>query len=213
MHARDEDSIGKYVGHAERSKQRKQFENQFDEDLSHLDDWAKNLESCLHADYAPNRLVGMIYRPHDTAVDAMMRLSVEYPHVIKQIDRVVDFANENLKLLAEGDHRAASVWDAILTLRFRIPKAIDAMRSGQSRAMADPDADGASAKNAAPRLTLLQERVHELIQQHPEGIMGKQICRKIDINQSTLTSHVIPILKDHYHVKNRSSVGYYVDTE
>jgi hypothetical protein len=49
------------------------------------------------------------------------------------------------------------------------------------------------------------------------GMMGAEIIGKlnrekgIDIEQSTLTSRIIPFLKQHYAVKNQRGVGYYVE--
>lgn len=58
-------------------------------------------------------------------------------------------------------------------------------------------------------LTELQQEVFELIQN--EGpIMGTAITRRLDIAQSTLTSHIIPVLKRLRNVRNKYGAGYYV---
>ena len=62
-----------------------------------------------------------------------------------------------------------------------------------------------------PPLTDNQTEVLNLIRQHPEGIQGPAITRATDINQSTLTSSVIPVLKDHYGVTNKGGAGYYIE--
>lgn len=66
-------------------------------------------------------------------------------------------------------------------------------------------------------LTRTEEKVLGLILQQPPGggITGRQIinqlCREgFLIDQSTLTSHIIPKLKLHRGVRNRGGVGYFV---
>ena len=61
----------------------------------------------------------------------------------------------------------------------------------------------------SPVLTDQQERVFDLIKS--EGpITGTQILNRIGGGQSSLTTHIIPVLKEHG-VKNKPGAGYYFD--
>lgn len=68
-----------------------------------------------------------------------------------------------------------------------------------------------------PPLTENEKRVLSIIQEQPrgDGILGKQIIdqlttQALPIDQSTLTRHIIPMLKRWYGVDNRRGVGYYI---
>lgn len=63
---------------------------------------------------------------------------------------------------------------------------------------------------ADKRLTDAQQRVYEVIRDFGP-IMGQGITNKTGIEQSTLTTHIIPVLKERKGVKNRSGSGYYVE--
>jgi hypothetical protein len=68
---------------------------------------------------------------------------------------------------------------------------------------------------AAPPLTAREQAVLEVIKDHPDGIQGGKILsilarRGRVLDQSTLTRHIIPKLKDWHHVRNRPGVGYYI---
>lgn len=58
-------------------------------------------------------------------------------------------------------------------------------------------------------LTDAQQRVYEVIREDGP-IMGTAICNRTGLSQSSLTSHVIPVLKERKGVKNRSGSGYYL---
>jgi hypothetical protein len=54
-----------------------------------------------------------------------------------------------------------------------------------------------------------------IIKAHPEGILGRRIIQELGkhgfpIQQSTLTTHIIPKLKKWYGVENRGGVGYFL---
>jgi DNA-binding CsgD family transcriptional regulator len=65
-----------------------------------------------------------------------------------------------------------------------------------------------------PPLTEREREVYDLLAALRPGqaLTGKQIKQKTGIDQSTLTSHIIPKLKLHG-VKNRRGVGYYLSEQ
>ena len=72
--------------------------------------------------------------------------------------------------------------------------------------------------DSPPPLTEAEGKVLELIKKQPKGqaITGSEIISRLNqqsfpMEQSTLTRHIIPNLKEFYGVKNRRGVGYYVD--
>lgn len=69
---------------------------------------------------------------------------------------------------------------------------------------------------APPPLTETERRVLDVIKAQPDGsgISGREIIRELNrqnfpIEQSTLTRHIIPRLRNFHGVRNRKSVGYY----
>lgn len=83
------------------------------------------------------------------------------------------------------------------------------------RRTGDRIADG----SAGPPQTDTEREVLDIIRAHPGGIVGKQILKTMknksrDIEQPTLTRHIIPTLRQHHRAKNRrGGVGYYIDSE
>jgi biotin operon repressor len=82
------------------------------------------------------------------------------------------------------------------------------------------DADlrkGLPEMNVGEATTPLSEReqqVYDLLkQQNGNPLSGKEICQKLDISQSVLTSHIIPNLERLRNVKSRPNVGYYIPPE
>jgi hypothetical protein len=70
----------------------------------------------------------------------------------------------------------------------------------------------------APPLTDHEQAVLKVIKDHPGGIQGSKILsilakRRRVLDQSTLTRHIIPKLKDWCRVRNRRGVGYYIPPE
>lgn len=66
----------------------------------------------------------------------------------------------------------------------------------------------AKSKSQGP-LTETQENVFRIIRD--EGpIQGAKICSRTGIEQSTLTKHIIPVLKDQRGVRNKPGAGYYL---
>jgi len=61
-----------------------------------------------------------------------------------------------------------------------------------------------------PQLTDDEQAVLEAIESYGP-IMGKGICNRTGVNQSHLTSRIIPKLKEKCGVINRPGGGYYID--
>ncbi len=55
--------------------------------------WGLQLHAFLSDDLPPSQYDSMIFLPDDLARNAMMHFSIKYPHVIKQIDDYLDFAD------------------------------------------------------------------------------------------------------------------------
>jgi hypothetical protein len=77
---------------------------------------------------------------------------------------------------------------------------------------------GRDQATVAPPLTAHEQAVLEVIKKHPDGIQGGKILsilakRGRVLDQSTLTRHIIPKLRDWYRVRNRRGVGYYIPPE
>jgi len=69
-----------------------------------------------------------------------------------------------------------------------------------------------------PPLNDTQQAVLDLLRDLPpgKGMTGKQIInalREHEIDQSTLTSRIIPFLRQHYHVANKRVAGYYLNLQ
>ena len=81
------------------------------DDLSVLIEWKQSLYGLLHGKYRLNtRHRVCLYRPGRNASDAMLRLSVDFPHLIQQIEnllRIADTRREDLEQ-AEYDFSSAA---------------------------------------------------------------------------------------------------------
>ena len=80
------------------------FPYQYGSDLHWLWGWGERLRSLLSDDVPPSKYDWMVFRPDRLARDAMMRFSVKYPHVIKQIDDYLDFANARFEEFLSDDN-------------------------------------------------------------------------------------------------------------
>jgi ATP/maltotriose-dependent transcriptional regulator MalT len=59
-------------------------------------------------------------------------------------------------------------------------------------------------------LTYNEQVVLELIDKDGP-LSGKELCNACDIDESTIRTHIIPNLKTKFPIKNRRTVGYYLD--
>ncbi len=76
-----------------------------------------------------------------------------------------------------------------------------------ARSLSAPDVDGRQRKEP---LSDTEEKVYRLICERGP-IQGDEICRETGMEQSTLTSHIIPALKAKRGVRNKRGAGYYAD--
>ena len=94
------------------------FPFEYGSDLHCLWGWGYRLRVMLDDDLEPSEYTWMIFRPDRRARDAMMRFSVEYPHIIKQIDDYLDFTEKRFSEFLQNDNDAskdnfASAMDAL----------------------------------------------------------------------------------------------------
>lgn len=109
-------------------------------DLDSLWGWAQRLGALLADDRPPTSCDWMIFRPDRTAANAMMRLSVSYPHVVRQIADTLDFVEKWFERLPEGDAAAVTLARAMDSLHGRIKTGITTIEHAQSEA--SPGIDG-----------------------------------------------------------------------
>jgi hypothetical protein len=70
---------------------------------------------------------------------------------------------------------------------------------------------GASRANDIEPLTPTQQAVYDLIPVAPDAITGKQISSQcsLQVDPGTLTTHIIPALRERRGIQNRRGAGYY----
>jgi len=98
-----------------------------------LRDWSKRLEGWISKDQLPDDLVRMIFRPHREAWSAMMDLSLQYPHIIAQIQSQLEFTEKRYEQLTEGRSAAENLWQAICDLNKRILRAVSTIEDARRR--------------------------------------------------------------------------------
>lgn len=82
------------------------FPFEYGSDLHWLWGWGHRLRVMLDDDLEPSEYTWMIFRPDRLARDAMMRFSVEYPHIIKQVDDFLDFTEVRFSEFLQNDNDA-----------------------------------------------------------------------------------------------------------
>lgn len=75
----------------------KRFPYEYGSDLHWLWGWGYRLRSMLNDDHEPSEYDWMIFRPDELARDAMMRFSIEYSHIVKQIDDYLEFTEKQFQ--------------------------------------------------------------------------------------------------------------------
>jgi hypothetical protein len=110
----------------------------------------------------------------------------------------------------DRDNPLSSAWNAVEAAW----NAMDGILPAVNALAAD------SETSVPPQLTDKARAVLELLRSQPsgKGLDGSAIRRKLKtreqdrltITQAVLTSHIMPILKQHYGVKNKRGLGYYV---
>ncbi len=118
-----------YAGKGEKTDSKTNNKN-----IPHLQEWITKLDLPLKRDQATTKLTSWIFRPDRFAKDAMMRLSIEYPQIIKQINDSLDFTEKCFADFRNDAYdpnvlSADNLWDAIFSLKMRIQSAIDIIPS------------------------------------------------------------------------------------
>ena len=101
--------VPKAVGEIAFSRQQVEeggFPFEYGSDLHWLWGWGYRLRLMLDDDLEPSKYTWMIFRPDRLARDAMMRFSVEYPHIIKQIDDFLGFTEERFAEFLQNNNDA-----------------------------------------------------------------------------------------------------------
>ena len=85
--------------------------------------------------------------------------------------------------------------------------------SGAPSGPAPKAATPQTAGKSRPPLSDQERKAFDIIRAMPPGeaISLKDLEKKSGVDAKVLTSHIIPALKQHYGVKNRRNVGYYID--
>jgi hypothetical protein len=140
------------------------------EPVSCLRDWSKRLEKWISKDQLPDDLVRMIFRPHKEAWSAMMDLSVQYPHIIEQIQSQLEFTEKRYEQLTEGRSAAENLWRAICDLNKRILRAVSTIEDSWLRATEprSPDMVPGEVQIDNPR-EILDEEEHMVLDELSES--------------------------------------------
>lgn len=106
-------------------------------DLHWLWGWGHCLAEWLADDNRPDRCTWMIFRPDQQATDAMMKLSVEYPLVVRQIQDHLDFVEKQWSRFSEDKYNVKTVSaerfvDAMQDLEARIKIATETIAKAKS---------------------------------------------------------------------------------
>ena len=119
-------------------------------DLHWLWGWGARIHSLLGAERKPSGCDRMIFRPDTGALNAMMRFSVKYPHVIKQVDDYLDFLEKQWTKFSDDGYNpdashADNFCDAMSNLTERIRVACETIAAAE---LLPPDApDSANCAN------------------------------------------------------------------
>jgi hypothetical protein len=73
---------------------RDSFPYEYGSDLHWFWGWGQRIDAILQDEQCPSQYDWMIFRPDRLARNAMMRFSIKYPHVVKQVDDYLDFAEK-----------------------------------------------------------------------------------------------------------------------
>lgn len=73
------------------------------DDLTLLEGWAKRIDGCLQLNGEASPHWAMLFRPDQMAADAMMRLSLKYPHIIHQIQDHLDWTEKWFEPIEKRD--------------------------------------------------------------------------------------------------------------
>ena len=112
------------------------FPYEYGSDLHWLWGWGERLGSLLSDDLPPSKHDWMVFRPDRLARDAMMRFSIKYPHVIKQIDDYLDFTDARFDefLSDDNDSTRADFASAMGSLYERIRVGVETIAQSEKTA-------------------------------------------------------------------------------
>jgi hypothetical protein len=89
-------------------------------DVAHIEDWAARLESWLQGKARNPQYHANFFRPDIGAEKAMMNLEDKHPTLIKQISKMVEFCEADLRAVKSGnrhvDDLADDMWELFQTL-------------------------------------------------------------------------------------------------
>lgn len=120
----------------------KSYDLEYGSDLYNLWGWGHRIGLHLARDESPHRLSHWTFRPDISARDAMMKLSVDYRHVMDQIDSFLGFTEKQYEIFME-EQDEANFWLAMFDLKGRIEMAVETIVEAQSLAETTPEADQA----------------------------------------------------------------------
>jgi hypothetical protein len=104
----------------------REFPFEYGSDLHWLWSWGQRLEELLSFDRDLTEIDLMIVRPDRLAHDAMMRFSIDYQQIVKQIDGFLDYSEKRFAeyLKCKNDSTGANLEFALLDLSGRISEAV-----------------------------------------------------------------------------------------
>ncbi len=101
----------------------------FPTDLEHLEGWGKRLDKWCESEKPPNRNLWTIFRPDRATADAMMRLSIKFPLVMRQVHDTLDFVEKHFDPMKSGEPGADESFNGgLLSLKDRILAAVATIR-------------------------------------------------------------------------------------
>ncbi len=122
------------------------FPYEYGSDLHWLWGWGQRIDCLLSEDKAMSAYAPWVFRPDSLARDAMMRFSVKYSHVIKQIDDYLDFVEKMYTDFSDdaynGDAESATnLATAMYDLLGRIKTGADIIAQAERQASTKTEGD------------------------------------------------------------------------
>lgn len=94
-------------------------------DVEHLKGWADGLRAFGEADELANSASWVIFRPTREAANALMRMSVRYPHLIKQVSEAKDYCEALFSRLGKDAGVAEDLTHGMESLQTRVDEALN----------------------------------------------------------------------------------------
>lgn len=114
---------------SKRMSRERRFPYPYGSDLHWFWGWGARIEDLLENERDVSAYDWMIFRPDRLARDAMMRFSIRYPHIIKQVDDFLDWTEKHFQAFQSNDteESRANFAEAMDSLRWRIKVGADAI--------------------------------------------------------------------------------------